>query len=115
MTCSRPVPAAARCLAAAVLVAMIGAGCSGAPADSTATGGDPNAPARATPDPAEQAELRDALLAFSACMRENGVADFPDPGANGIVEFHGDSDSSEFTSATQECDPILSGTRGEDR
>lgn len=115
MTRSRPVPAAARYPLAAALLVLTGAGCSGAPVDGPTTDGYPNAPAEATPDPVEQAERRDALFAFSACMRENGVADFPDPGTNGIVEFHGNADAPEFASATEQCDPVLSEALGRNR
>jgi len=31
------------------------------------------------PDPEQEAEMRDQALAFSECMRENGVENFPDP------------------------------------
>jgi hypothetical protein len=31
------------------------------------------------PSPAEQAKMRQQALAFSACMRRHGIADFPDP------------------------------------
>jgi hypothetical protein len=40
------------------------------------------------PDPEQQAELRDSLLEFAACMRGEGI-DFPDPefGADGNVQL----------------------------
>ena len=31
------------------------------------------------PDPEQEAEMRDEALAFSECMRDHGVEDFPDP------------------------------------
>src|SRR5690606_10210859 len=37
------------------------------------------------------AEQMDALLALSGCMRENGVADFPDPDAEGRLNLSGTS------------------------
>jgi hypothetical protein len=36
-------------------------------------------PNRGVPTPAQQAQARQAALAFSACMRKNGVPNFPDP------------------------------------
>src|SRR5262245_6169046 len=36
-------------------------------------------PNRGAPTPAQQAQARQAALAFSACMRKNGVPNFPDP------------------------------------
>ena len=54
--------------AALALVALIGAGCSNAPAE--------NGAATATP-------TRDRAMTFSECMRDNGVREFPDPDARG--------------------------------
>jgi hypothetical protein len=42
------------------------------------------------PTPAQLAQMRQSALAFSACMRKNGVANFPDPqfGTDGGVSIH---------------------------
>jgi hypothetical protein len=45
-------------------------------------GGDHNAPAGATPNPAELQELQKKLPEFATCMRESGVGDGPDLGAD---------------------------------
>ena len=85
-------------MAAIALVALIGAGCSNAPAETasggtanpatqgspstepdpnaaggTGGGGDQNAATEGGPIPRENS------LEFAECMRENGVEDFPDP------------------------------------
>jgi hypothetical protein len=62
-----------RPLAALAMVALIGAGCSRAPAhlDTGSGSGDTNAATH------EQA------LKFAECMRDNGVKEFPDPDASG--------------------------------
>jgi hypothetical protein len=61
---------------------------------------------------AQQAEFREELLAFSACMRENGVPNFPDPqferdGSGGIAIDPGsgiDEDSPQFKDAEKACE-----------
>jgi hypothetical protein len=103
-----------RLLAAIALVALIGAGCSNAPAE-TGGGGDQNAPAGATPNPAELQELQKKLPEYAKCMRENGVEDFPDPGADGTIQYYGDTDPQEFTSASEKCDDLLPPDRGQNR
>ena len=82
-----------RLLAVVALVALIGAGCANAPAES-GSGGDQNAVTEGSPN----------LLEFAECMRENGVEDFPDPNDDGIIQYYGDPDPAEFTSASERCD-----------
>ena len=65
------------------------------------------------------------MLALSQCMRDNGVADFPDPGPNGLsLDGTGiDPDSPEFRAAEEACQDLMpqsdpagpsgSGTAGE--
>ncbi|MDT7654856.1 MAG: hypothetical protein QOI36_6262 [Pseudonocardiales bacterium] len=86
-----------RLRAVIALVALIGAGCSNAPAETgsgggekpattgspTGDGGDQNGPAGAAPSPAELQELLKERREYAKCMRENGVEDFPDFDANG--------------------------------
>jgi len=64
-----------RPLAAAALIALIGAGCSSAPAQNDA--GHANAAARAQ------------AVKFATCMREHGVEAFPDPDASGSLTIDG--------------------------
>jgi hypothetical protein len=97
-----------RLVAAVALVALIGTGCSNAPA-GTGSGGDQNAPAGATPSPAELQELLEERRESAKCMRENGVEDFPDPDANGHVLYYGDDPDME--SASAKCDELLPGDR----
>ena len=57
----------------------------------------------------------DPLLAFSACMRENGIDDFQDPivDADGKVEFPDKADGKaddEFAAAFEACGSLLDGT-----
>jgi hypothetical protein len=91
-----------RLLAAVALVAQIAAGCSIAPAD-TASGGGETAATEGGPNP----ELKEKLPELTKCMRENGVKDFPDPGADGSIQYYGHSP--EFTSAQEKCRDILPG------
>jgi hypothetical protein len=125
-----------RLLAAVALVALIGTGCANPPtgtgsggggnpattgspsteADSNEAGdGDQNATAGAAPDPAALRELQERLPAYAECMRENGVADFPDPGPDGTIQYQGDSDRPEFVSAGEKCDDLLPPLPGPNR
>jgi hypothetical protein len=64
------------------------------------------------PSPAELAEDRKQFLAFSACMREHGLAKFPDPDADGISlrRTSGiDPDSPRFRAAEKACEDLLPG------
>ena len=67
-----------------------------APADSVTEGSQPVAD---EPD----------LLAFSQCMRDNGVADFPDPDRNGItLDGVGiDPHSAQFKAAQEACNHLV--------
>jgi hypothetical protein len=115
-----------RLLTAIALIALIGTGCSNAPAETGSgggqnptttgspstelnsnepaeTGGDENAAAKAGSNP----ERKVRLLELAKCMRENGVEDFPDPTDEGIIEFFGDAKSPEFTSARENCRVVM--------
>jgi hypothetical protein len=77
--------------AALVLVALLVAGCGGG--------------AAAAPEPTP-----DAALAFSACMREHGVAEFPDPDGTGALTIDAvvngtsiDPESEVFAAARDAC------------
>lgn len=51
---------------------------------------------------------REARLKFAACMRENGVKDFPDPTDNGpLINVEGAQSKPGFTAAMQKCRDIL--------
>ena len=90
-----------RLLAAVALVALIGTGCSNAPAETGTGGGGggENAAAEASPNP----ERKEKLSEFATCMRENGVEDFPDPDDNGVVKYYGAGDQPEYKSAQENC------------
>jgi hypothetical protein len=85
-----------RPLAALATVALIGAGCSNEPAEN---GGSGNA----------NADYENAVK-FSECMRDNGVAGFPDPDASGELTVDGvvngssiDPSSSAWENAIAAC------------
>jgi hypothetical protein len=103
-------------LAAVALVALIGAGCANAPAEtggggganpasgSNATGGTDDRGDQTGPggtagpvDPKALQERRE----LAKCMRENGVEDFPDPDANGAIIYNGDDP--DMASAREKC------------
>jgi hypothetical protein len=67
-----------------------------------------------TLSPAQRAEDREQLLAFSACMRKNGVPNFPDPtfnpdGSGGITLERGLDRTPQFKAAEQACEKVLPG------
>jgi hypothetical protein len=83
-------------LAALALIALIAAGCSDEPAES---GGAGNANA-----------AYENAVKFSECMRDNGVAEFPDPDASGELTIDGvlngsslDPSAPAWKSATAAC------------
>jgi hypothetical protein len=86
-------------IAAAALVSVILASCSsGADEPTHENSGSGTSTAR------------DKAVRFSACMRENGVKDFPDPDASGTLTIDGiandssvDTDSPTFTRAIGVC------------
>jgi hypothetical protein len=113
-----------RLLAAVALVALIGTGCSNAPAEiggsggeepattgrPTGDGGDQSGPTGPPPSPAELQELLKERRESAECMRENGVEDFPDPDANGHILYYGDDP--DMTSASEKCDDLQPGNPG---
>jgi hypothetical protein len=64
-----------RSLAALALVALLGAGCSEAPAQNGTGTGD--------------GATHEKAMKFAQCMRDNGVKDFPDPGPSGELTVDG--------------------------
>ena len=62
------------------MVALIGAGCSNAPAET----GTPPAPAAQ-----HDRHRQDKAVKFAECMRDNGVSEFPDPDASGELTIDG--------------------------
>jgi hypothetical protein len=76
--------------AALAMVAVIGAGCSNAPAenDKTSTGNTTNAN-NAGSGRNENTARREKAVRFAECMRDNGVSEFPDPDASGGLTIDG--------------------------
>lgn len=54
---------------------------------------------------------RDQAIAFAQCMRENGVADFPDPDSEGRFRglSHEHQDNSQFRAAQEACRDLAPG------
>jgi hypothetical protein len=67
------------------------------------------------PSPAQQAEDREQLLKFAACMRQHGLPKFPDPKPTGglSLKLGGDIDpnSPQFKAAARACEDLLPGAR----
>ncbi len=70
--------------------------------------------------PAQQAEIRQQALAFSACMRKQGLPDFPDPqflsGGRVALKIGSgsgvDPQSPQFQAAQKACQSLLPGKAG---
>jgi hypothetical protein len=91
---------------AATIAALMMVGCASATAPQ-ASGPSPSG--SVAPD-------SDATFAFSQCMRDNGVADFPNPQESGEIywskgEF--DPDSPAFKAAEEACESLLPGSPGD--
>jgi hypothetical protein len=70
------------------------------------------------PSPAERAEDREQMLAFSACMRKNGVPNFPDPtfnpdGSGGLKLDRKVVETPQFKPAQKACEDMLPGAAGD--
>ena len=83
-----------RAAALLAVLALVLAACSGSDGDGVATLDDSATSTTVVDEDAGavSASEEEALLAFSACMRENGVEDFEDPtiNADGSIEFGGE-------------------------
>ena len=108
----------ARLLAAAALVSgVLAAGCGGnshSPPTTTSSGATASASstatARAVTTDASSVGPPTTALAFSECMRSNGVPNFPDPKPGGGLEFPvggGNVGSPAFRSAQAKCRKLL--------
>ena len=106
-------------LAVLAIVAFVAA-CSGGPAApsgvASLTEGD--ASPDASTGPAASVDPETAMLAFAACMRENGV-DMPDPQPGGGGRFsigiNGDVDREALQAAQEACQGLMTGALGEPR
>ena len=109
-----------RTVSAVVALALVVAACGGSETEDTVSGlatlTDDTAVTETTAAPEQSDE--EALLAFSDCMRENGIPDFQDPiiNADGSFEFipppgagDGTGPTPELTEAFETCFPLLEG------
>jgi hypothetical protein len=88
-------------LLALAIVALIGAGCSDTPAETSSN---------TSTTTNKNAGGRDKAMKFAACMRDNGVKEFPDPDASGEMTIDGvvngsslDASSAAFEAAIAAC------------
>ena len=82
-----------RALAALATVALIGAGCSNGSAENGSTG-------TASSGADKKLTARDKAVKFAECMRDNGVDEFPDPGASGGITIDGVVNGSSLDTST---------------
>lgn len=93
-------------LLAAVLIgiSLLAAACSGSSAGPGVAGAGPSN----SPSASASADPRAAALAFSQCMRDHGITDFPDPDANGQVnDPHLEEATDAVAEAQKACQDML--------
>src|SRR5262245_4023791 len=78
------------------------------PATEPSTTGD-SAPANSPPAGTQPEAGETDLVAYAQCMRDNGIAEFPDPGPDGLLldDLAIDRDSAAFQAAQQACRHLL--------
>src|SRR5690349_19649773 len=96
---TRPRPLVALALAAFISVLAAGCGPSADPGSGTAAGSGSGGGGGGGQKDAE----RDELVKFAACMREHGVADFPDPTAAGDFDYGITVSGEVWTGALEAC------------
>ncbi len=112
----------ALCTAAALVSGLLIAGCGGGSGSPTVAAAPGATAAGSTPltgggaagsGPSTPAALETDALAYSKCMRSNGVPNFPDPQPGGDFEFQRgsglDPSSSAFKAAQAKCLKLLPG------
>jgi len=95
----------------AVLMApvLLAAACAGDPAGPGVAGHGSSS----TPSLAPSGDFRQAQLAYAQCMRDHGIADFPDPEPGGGLAIQGepgsdlDPDNPRFKAADEACKSLL--------
>jgi hypothetical protein len=67
--------------------------------------------------PAEQAAFQGQALKYSACMREHGLSNFPDPqpGGDFVIGRTVDANSPRFKDAAKACEKLIPGRPGTGR
>jgi len=85
-----------RPLAALAMIALIGAGCSNAPAETDSGSGT---------------TTRAQAVKFAQCMRDHGIKQFPDPDASGSLTIDGVANGSSVDPSSPAFDRALSACR----
>lgn len=97
----------------AAAVALLASGCGGSSGSSGANVAQVDSTKTTTTAStgSSRSSKRDALVAFSACMRKNGVPNFPDPDPTGRLSFGSengiDDNAPQFKTAQRECQNLL--------
>lgn len=72
---------------ASVTLALLASGCGGSDESAAVAAADPTAQTTEAEGAVDEKGPEQALLEFAQCMRDNGIADFPDPVANADGSF----------------------------
>ena len=105
----------------AMLILPLAVACSGGSASPgvasvdatpTATGDGAATGSTGTDGGTDSDSIEDSVIAYSQCMRENGVTNFPDPDGDGNLTLNGDElgippDSPQFEAAEETCKQLL--------
>ncbi len=96
-------------LAAAGGLVLLAAACGGAPASPVAQAGSAPTPTSSSSTTSTTSTRLDQALAFSRCMRSNGVANFPDPDSHGdFPSFRPGVPKPTVSVAQNTCEHLLS-------
>jgi hypothetical protein len=86
-------------------IVVLAAACSGSSTGPGVAGQGSSSP---SPAASPSGDLREAQLAYAQCMRDHGIADFPDPDAQGHMPMPDGEDRPEVDAADGACRSLLS-------
>jgi hypothetical protein len=98
-------------LAAATVLGLFASACGGSGGNGVAQIGSTQTTSSSSSSSGSPSDRREALVAFSACMRKHGVPNFPDPKAvghgYGLTIDNEMANSPQFKNAEQVCKKLL--------
>jgi hypothetical protein len=98
-------------LAAATVLGLFASACGGSAGNGVAQIGSTQTTSSSSRGSGSPSDRREALVAFSACMRKHGVPNFPDPKAvghgYGLTIDNEMANSPQFKNAQQTCKKLL--------
>ncbi|MET8014610.1 hypothetical protein ABZU86_30605 [Streptomyces sp. NPDC005271] len=96
-------------LASVTAIVLFAGACSDSGSESEEGAGNSGGSGSSSNDPGGSGKGK-STLAYAKCMRENGVKNFPDPNAQGLIDLNGnqvDMKSSQAQAADKKCRSLL--------